>query len=315
MQTLHGTVWTEADSQRDRPSAMDVHSSMPGLSPAYATSAEAMTPPAGLSDRVKRLILRGIMDRIRPLAYERTSDTVRCLTFHYLFPQEREHATRSFAALKREGDFITTAELVSLVDGSSRRRGRLFHLSVDDGFENIASQAHPILREAGIPYALMVCPAFIEKPADACETFRRNARYARPLPLADWATLAGLARENVEIGAHTLTHREVSQLSEDELDAEIAGCRAAVEARLPGDCTSFAWPFGRTTSMSERALARARASGYRAIFSSVRGSLQAGEGMPRYLPRHHFEPGWPISTVVYYATRAERRFVPPPLAA
>ena len=290
-----------------------------------ATSAAQMTPPANLRERAKALALRGVLDRVRPLAYRRTAETIRCLTFHYLFPEEREHATRLFAALKREGDFITTAELLATLEGPARRRGRLFHLSIDDGFENIASQAHPLLRAQGIPYALMVCPTFVPEPgsdeaagAGAFDAFRRNARYARSLPLADWGTLARLAREGVEIGAHTLTHRQVSSLAAGELPAEIAGCRAEIERRLSAAdghpaCTSFAWPFGRLTSMSEAALAVAASAGYRAIFSSVRGSMLPGRGVPRYLPRHHFEPGWPIRSVVYYATRAERPFVPPPL--
>jgi peptidoglycan/xylan/chitin deacetylase (PgdA/CDA1 family) len=273
-----------------------------------------MTPPAGLQDRAKRLVLRGVLDRVRPLAYRRARDTLRCLTFHYLFPEEREHATRLFAALKREGDFITTGELLALLEGPPRPTGRLFHLSIDDGFQNVATEAHPILRAAEIPYALMVCPAFVGAPAEGLDGFRRNARYARPLALADWDTLAVLAREGVEIGAHTLTHREVSRLPSSELGSEIAGCRAAIRERLGIPCTSFAWPFGRVSAISEDALQVAAASGYRAIFSSVRGSLQSGMGVPRYLPRHHFEPGWPIATAVYYATRAEPTFSPIPLA-
>lgn len=283
------------------------------MSERHARSAAEMTPPSGMKDRAKRLVLRGILDRLRPLAYKRSAEGVRCLTFHYLFPDERSHARRLFAALKREGDFITTAELIAVLDGSAPARGRLFHLSIDDGFENIATEAHPLLKEAGIPYALMVCPTFVGADETGLEAFRANARYAKPLKLADWDTLAALARDGVEIGAHTLSHREVSTLTGPDLEAEVAGCRTAIEARLGLPCTSFAWPFGRTASMSEEAVDLARANGYRAIFSSVRGPLEPGRGVPRYLPRDHFEPGWPIDTVLYYATREERPFTPPPL--
>jgi peptidoglycan/xylan/chitin deacetylase (PgdA/CDA1 family) len=283
------------------------------LSNAFARSAAEMTPAQGTRDRLKRLVLRGLLDRLRPLAYTKASNSVRCLTFHYLFPDEREHATRIFAALKREGDFITTQELLAALEGPARHRGRLFHLSIDDGFENIASEAHAILKASSIPYALMVCPTFVGTDGPGLERFRGNARYARPLPLADWTTLARLAGDGVEIGAHTLSHREVSRLPRADLEQEIVGCRLQIETQLGRPCNSFAWPFGRSSAMSEEALELARQAGYQALFSSVRGSLQAGQGVPRYLPRHHFEPGWPIDTVVYYATRAEPAFVPPPL--
>lgn len=273
-----------------------------------------MTPPFGLRDRAKRLVLRGILDRVRPLAYRRARHTLRCLTFHYLFPEEREHATRLFEALKGEGDFITTAELLALLDGPSQPVGRLFHLSVDDGFENVAFEAHPILQSAGIPYTLMVCPSFVGATSEGQDLFSRNARYAKRLPIATWDTLAALVRDGVEIGGHTLTHREVSRLPPTDLTMEIAGCKTAIETRLGSQCTSFAWPFGRASAMSEAALQVTADAGYRAVFSSIRGSLSPGAGVPRYLPRHHFEPGWPIATTLYYATRAEPLFATSPLA-
>lgn len=279
----------------------------------YAESAAEMTPPHGVKERAKRLLLRGLLDRLRPLSYTKAKHGIRCLTFHYQFPAERDHATRLFAALKQEGDFVTTNELIELLESGASARGRFFHLSVDDGFENIVSEAHPVLKDAGIPYALMVCPKFVGADEVGAEAFRTNARYAFPLPLAGWEALAAIARDGVEIGAHTLSHREVSTLTGPDLEHEVGACKAAIEEKLGGVCTSFAWPFGRTSAMSEQAVDVARSAGYRAIFSSVRGLLQAGQGLPRYLPRDHFEPGWPIETVLYYATRDDGLFAPPPL--
>ena len=284
------------------------------MMPAYARSGDEMTPPATLKERAKRIVLRKVVDRVRPLAYRRRAGGIRCLTFHYLFEHERERAHRLFAALKREGDFVTTDEMLAALDGAPALRAqRLFHLSVDDGFENVATVAHPVMKEIGIPYSLMVCPAFVGADDEALQAFSRNARYARSLPLAGWEELRRLADDGVEIGAHTLTHRELSALSGDDLAREIAEPKRVIEERLGKPCTSFAWPFGRRSAMSEEALRLAQAAGYRAVFSSLRGTLAPGGGVPRYLPRHHFEPSWPLDTVLYYATRAEPVFAPEPL--
>jgi peptidoglycan/xylan/chitin deacetylase (PgdA/CDA1 family) len=283
---------------------------------AYARSGDEMTPPATLRERAKRIVLRKVVDRVRPLAYRRSEGGIRCLTFHYLFEDERERAHRLFSALKREGDFVTTDEMLATLDGGPVRglgAQRLFHLSVDDGFENVAMVAHPILRDLDIPYGLMVCPAFVGAGEAGLDAFRRNARYARPLRLADWDQLARLAADGVEIGAHTLTHRELASLSGEELAQEIAAPKRIVEERIGRPCTAFAWPFGRRSAMSEEALRLAEAAGYRAVFSSVRGTLTPGGGVPRYLPRHHFEPSWPLDTVLYYATRVEPVFASEPL--
>ena len=283
---------------------------------AHARSGDEMTPPATLKERAKRIVLRKLVDRVRPLIYRRSEGGIRCLTFHYLFGHERERARRLFSALKHEGDFVTTDEMLAALCGAPVRglgAQRLFHLSIDDGFENIATVAHPVLKDLGIPYSLMVCPAFVGADPEGLDAFRRNARYARPLRLAGWDQLRRLAADGVEIGAHTLTHRELSTLSGDELAQEVAAPKRIIEERLGKPCTSFAWPFGRRSAMSEEALRIARGAGYRAVFSSVRGTLVPGGGVPRYLPRHHFEPSWPLDTVLYYATRAEPPFAPEPL--
>lgn len=278
---------------------------------AYARSGDEMTPPTTFKEHVKRTVLRKVIDQVRPLAYRRWERGIRCLTFHYMFEHERDHARRMFAALKREGDFITTNEMLRLLEDASHRSvhtQRLFHLSADDGFENIAQVAHPVLKELAIPYSLMVCPAYVgAAPADL-DHFRRNAEYAKLLPLANWEQLKGLSSDGVEIGAHTLTHRDLSLLSGDELAHEIIAPKQLIEAHLGKPCVSFAWPFGRRSTITEEALRLAQAAGYRALFSSVRGTLQQGDKVPRYFPRHHFEPSWPLDTVLYYATRSEPPF-------
>jgi hypothetical protein len=279
----------------------------------HAVSGREMTRPAGLLAYAKHLALRGALDRVRPLAYSRSTGGIRCLTFHYLFDQELDKAYSLFRTLKSHGDFITTPELLDLLEGQRQHVGRLFHLSIDDGFDNIACNAHTILRDLSIPYTFFVCPDLIDGGPEGDEQFRVNAGYRRRLPLATWETLRILADDGVEIGSHTATHRSVASLAgEQDLDAEIIRSKAAIEARLSRPCTSFAWPFGRIDAMTSAALAKARSAGYTALFSSVRGSLAAGGGHLPYLPRHHFEPSWPEAAVVYYATRQENSFTPDP---
>jgi peptidoglycan/xylan/chitin deacetylase (PgdA/CDA1 family) len=282
----------------DNPEAQAVH----------AVNGNQMTRPDSLFAYARQLALRSGFDRIRPLAYARAEAGIRCLTFHYLFDHEMDHAYDLFRALKSQGDFITTAELLALLDRPARIGDRLFHLSIDDGFENIATNAHPLLRDLAIPYTMFVCPELIDGGPAAEEQFRINAGYRRRLALATWRTLKVLAADGIEIGCHTATHRSVASLAEQELDRELVRSKAMIESRIGKPCISFAWPFGRLDTMTAPALLRAREAGYQAVFSSVRGSLVSGRGVPPYISRHHFEPSWPRCAVLYYATRKERCF-------
>jgi hypothetical protein len=277
--------------------------------PRQATSGHEMTAPSGLVAYAKHLALRGGLDRVRPLAYIRSTRVIRCLTFHYLFDRELDQAFSLFRTLQSHGDFVTTADLLGLLEHPARIDGRLFHLSIDDGFDNIATNAHAILRELDIPFTFFVCPDLVDDGEDGVERLRVNAGYRRALALAGWRTLRMLAEDGVEIGSHTASHRNLASLgSDDDLDREIARSKAKIEQRLGRPCPSFAWPFGRLDAMTSRALVKARDAGHPAIFSSVRGSLRANQGVPAYLPRHHFEPSWPETAVVYYATRQEKCF-------
>ncbi len=163
--------------------------------PKVGRSSAQMTPPTGLVEATKRFALRHIHDRIAPVVFRRQAGGIRALTFHYLFDQDRDNADTIFAMLKHEGDFIDTSTMLSLLETGRPIRDRLFHLSVDDGFENIVTNAHPILKSHGIPYALMVCPEFVGSDIDGQMRFSAHARYARILPMASWDDLRKLSRE------------------------------------------------------------------------------------------------------------------------
>ena len=276
--------------------------------PSLGRTTAQMTPPSSLVDATKRFALRKVHDRLAPIAYRRQSAGIRPLTFHYLFDQDRDNADAIFSALKQEGDFIDTRTMLAMLESGKPIRDRLFHLSIDDGFENIVTNADPILKSHRIPYALMICPDFVGTDMDGLARFAAHARYARILPMASWADLRRLAGEGVEIGAHTMTHRRVSELSCDALHREIVEPRKVIEREIGQDCISFAWPFGQLNAMSGEALDLCREAGYRAVFSSVRGTVKGGYGVPDVIPRHHFEPDWPVDTVRYYATRREAAF-------
>lgn len=269
------------------------------------TSANEMTPAKGFLQRSKRILLRGIHDRLRPLWYRRAIGGIKCLTFHYMFDCDLPIAYETFSTLKSNGHFIGTEELLDLIRKRRPLNTILFHVSIDDGFENIVTNAHPVLNSMGIPFTFFVCPSLISDRQSGARILQSNAKYARHLPLASWDQLRRLNAAGIEIGSHTQTHRNLVDLDGAELCAELLNSKAEIERQLGTECRSFAWPFGRAATISHQAIEVAKAAGYSAIFSSIRGTILPEQGWQDYLPRHHFEPGWPTATVSYYATRED----------
>ena len=126
---------------------------------------------------------------------------------------------------------------------------RSFVVTFDDCYENVYSQAFPILRELNIPATAFVNTAFLGQDEPFYhDSWGRDNRAAVP-PDAYRPLTAGQCREMaatglVELAAHTHTHgdfRGRPAALRDDLRANVAALRATFGL----DRVAFAFPFGR----------------------------------------------------------------------
>jgi len=73
---------------------------------------------------------------------------------------------------------------------------------------------------------------------------------------------AAAAHDLIEIGAHTLTHPQLSTLSVNRQFEEIQGSRSELERITGRSVTSFAYPFGCRGDFGEESAAMARVAGF-----------------------------------------------------
>jgi peptidoglycan/xylan/chitin deacetylase (PgdA/CDA1 family) len=100
-------------------------------------------------------------------------------------------------------------------------------------------------------------------------------------PLLDWTALKQLAREGIEIGAHTRTHPHLKTLSAEQAWTEISGSRTDLERELATPVRVFAYPYGEYDPVSEAVVKRAEFLGS----CSVRPDLAIAAIAPHSLPR------------------------------
>jgi peptidoglycan/xylan/chitin deacetylase (PgdA/CDA1 family) len=208
------------------------------------------------------------------------------------------------------GSFLTADEVVAVARGNSKLEKNCFHLSFDDGFRNVITNAWPVLRQLGIPATFFVPTSVIGADYQVVEDYCLNVtNYGGVIEMASWDALARAQEEGLTIASHTRTHVRFSAISTSiaKMEDEIFGSKTDLEARLGRPCRYISWPYGRVTDADEKSLACVKKAGYEACFGAFRGRVNPGKTDPYLIPRHHFEPQWPISHLKYFANGGMER--------
>lgn len=159
--------------------------------------------------------------------------------------------TAHVRALRRAG---YTAVTLQQVWNAWRRGARLprrpIVISFDDGTAGHVRHALPVLRSAGWPGVLNLAWSFLPQ-IGGTDAVRRLAR-------AGW-----------EIDSHSLTHPDLTRLSDADLRRELTGSRTRIRRAFgPRAANFFAYPSGRHDARVRRAV---RAAGYLAATTVQRG--------------------------------------------
>jgi peptidoglycan/xylan/chitin deacetylase (PgdA/CDA1 family) len=155
--------------------------------------------------------------------------------------------------LQAEFDFVTVAELADRAAGAKPPPG-LVALTFDDGMDDNHEFVLPILAELGIRATVYVITGLIGKP----NPWMAKDSGARMMTAEE---LRELVSAGFEIGAHTMTHPDLSQLDYETCLRESRDSRQALERLLGVGIRTFAYPYCRYSST---AMAAVRAAGFTA---------------------------------------------------
>ncbi len=126
-------------------------------------------------------------------------------------------------------------------------------LTFDDGYHDFLDHALPELRKRRWPATVFVVPAV----ASGAIRFRWYGSGRHPRVLG-WDEMRSIEREGlVRFEPHSLTHKILPTLSEQEAWHEISGSKAAVEAALDRATSLFCYPGGYYSEREMELVARA----------------------------------------------------------
>ena len=169
---------------------------------------------------------------------------------------------------KPQYSVLPLSRVVAAILGGQTLPDRTVAITIDDAYASVHSRAWPLLKAAGLPFTLFVATAPVEK------------NFAGML---SWTRIREMVEEGrVELGAHSESHAHLPDLSQREIEAELARGDRLLFERAGVAPTLLAYPYGET-SLQVRGIAIRQ--GYKAAFGQHSGVVSTADdafALPRF---------------------------------
>ncbi|NWF81981.1 MAG: polysaccharide deacetylase family protein [Chloroflexi bacterium] len=174
-----------------------------------------------------------------------------------------EQLDGQLAWLKAAGyETVRMDAVAACLHGSGPCPARAVALTFDDGYMDAYTTALPLLQRHGFVATFYIVSGFVGQPG-----------------YMGWAELRALRDAGMEIGAHSVTHPDLTTLGLEELRAQVGQSGAAIAAEIGQPVVSFCYPGGR---FSDTVVAVTREAGYNSATTTIPDGPQAD---PFTLPR------------------------------
>lgn len=168
-------------------------------------------------------------------------------------------------------------DLLPYLNGT--KRGKVFGITFDDGYENNLRCALPVLRRHGFSSTCYVVANQVGK-TNSWDMERGVVQ----VPLMNAQQLQAWVDAGQEVGSHTLNHANLETLSAPEQAIEIIQSKTQLEALVvqKAGVQHFCYPYG---GLNKTAVQHVKTAGYLTATTTVRGRAVHGQSDDLLLPR------------------------------
>ena len=195
------------------------------------------------------------------------------LTYHNFTKDESSSYRINIIEFEKQINYLAThnysvISLSELIEGlkNGRLSSKPVAITIDDGFKSTFTLAYPILKKYDFPATLFLYTNFIEKSSFSLT----------------WEDIREMAKNNIEIGSHTLSHCNLLRYNKNEdydtyitrVKKEIFLSKELLEDKLGKKVRFFAYPYGIYSSTIKNLVIQA---GYEGILNanSMNNTLNA----------------------------------------
>ena len=162
---------------------------------------------------------------------------------------------RHLAYLQRYGYSTATVDEIYQINAGlvPPLHGRWISLTFDDGYQDFADVAWPLLKRYGFKASVFLATDHVGGRA------HWDSEYGEAAPLMSWGTIRRLQKEGVCFGSHSCTHRRLTSLSAADVAREAGVSREILAAELGIAPKGFCYPY---TDFSPDVIDAVKAAGY-----------------------------------------------------
>lgn len=119
-------------------------------------------------------------------------------------------------------------------------------ITFDDGYLDNFGTALPLLLDRGLPATIFITTGLVDGDPQVVRYVERLWGAAPgEIKAMTWDQVAELAASGMEVGAHTVSHPNLADLSLDHARYEIQTSKSTIEDHLGVSVRTFAYPFGK----------------------------------------------------------------------
>lgn len=159
------------------------------------------------------------------------------------------------AYLKEEGySTISPEQLIDNLENGTSLPDKPLIITFDDGYLDNYTNAYPILKKYGFTATIFVVTDFISS----------DPRFMT------WDQVRELSNAGFSIGSHTMQHKSLTEIKEEEIRKELIGSAQALEYQLGKKVSYFAYPTG---TYNLKIAQFVKEAGYKAAFTIKYGNV------------------------------------------
>lgn len=141
-------------------------------------------------------------------------------------------------------------------------------ITFDDGYENVYTEAFPILAALDFKGVVFVVTDFLGKYNSwESASFQKRHKHLSYIQIIE------MKKAGWEIGSHGRKHNYLPALNDEELEDEIAGSKRNLETIIDERVISFSYPYGRH---SARVIKSVQKAGYAFATSNISVNRESG---------------------------------------